>query len=95
MPEIYRVIWSLESSEKVQSIKEYLLEEWSENEFSNFLKQLKKFEKIVTRYPKLYPSSIKHPKFRRAVITKFQSVIYEIDDNIIKVHTILDHRQSD
>lgn len=93
MPEIYRIIWSLEASDKVQSIKEYLLEEWSEKEVISFLKRLKKFEKIVTRYPKLYPSSIKYPELRRAVITKFQSVIYEIDDNIIRVHTILDHRQ--
>lgn len=31
-----RVIWSLESSKKIQSIKEYLLEEWTEDEFNAF-----------------------------------------------------------
>lgn len=93
MPEERRVIWSIESSRQIQSIKKYLLNEWSENEVNNFLKKLKRFEGLAARFPKLYPPSVTHPELRRAVITKHQSVIYEIDGNIIRVHTILDHRQ--
>lgn len=28
----YRVIWSIESSKKIQSIKGYILDEWNEKE---------------------------------------------------------------
>jgi hypothetical protein len=52
MPETRQVIWSLESSKKISSIKEYLLKEWSETEFNEFLKKLKKFEKRVGVFPK-------------------------------------------
>jgi plasmid stabilization system protein ParE len=37
-----RGIWSLESSRKIQSILEYLLDEWGEKEAKAFLKRLKK-----------------------------------------------------
>lgn len=93
MSEIRRVIWSLESSNKVISIKKYLYKEWSEDEVKHFLKRLQYFENLVTRYPNIFPASEKYPALRKAVITKYQSVIYEIDENIIRVHTILDHRQ--
>jgi len=93
MAELPQVIWSLESSNKVQSIIEFLLDEWGEKEAYTFLNRLKKFEKLVVKYPKLYPASQYDENLRRAVITKFQSAIYRIDDNSIRVITILDHRQ--
>jgi len=93
MPEIKKIIWSLESSRKVTSIKEYLYNEWTEEEVKYFIKRLMHFEKLVTQHPEIFPVSKKSPNLRKAVITKYQSVIYEIDHNTIKVHTILDHRQ--
>ncbi len=93
MPDIRRVIWSKESSRRIQSIKQYLYENWSEDEVKSFLNKLLKFENLVVRFPQLYPASLTYPKLRKAPITKYQSVIYEIDGDIIRVHTILDHRQ--
>ncbi|MDZ7658647.1 type II toxin-antitoxin system RelE/ParE family toxin [Fodinibius sp.] len=83
----------MESSKKIQSIKKYLLEKWSKKEVQNFLKKLHKFEELVLHFPKLYPASQKHPKLRKAPITKHHSVIYEINNDTIQVYTILDHRQ--
>jgi plasmid stabilization system protein ParE len=89
-----RVIWSIESSEKIQSIKEYLLEEWTEDEFNAFLLKLRNFERLVVQYPNLYPVSSSEPSLRKAVLSKHQSVIYKIDGKIIRIITILDHRQN-
>jgi plasmid stabilization system protein ParE len=93
MPEIRHIRWSLESSERVFAIKKYLIEMWGDKEANFFLERLRHFENLVTRYPKLFPKSDKFPSLRKAVITKHQSVIYEIDGDLIRVHTILDHRQ--
>lgn len=87
------MIWSLESSKKVLSIVDFVLEEWGEKEAKSFLEHLKKFEKLVIEYPHLYPVSQVDENLRKAVITKFQSVIYKIDGDSIRVLTILDHRQ--
>ncbi|MFD2531345.1 type II toxin-antitoxin system RelE/ParE family toxin [Gracilimonas halophila] len=93
MAERKQLVWSLESSNKIRDIKAYLLEEWSETEVNSFLLKLKKFENRISYFPKLYPSSLKFPHFRKAVISKHQSVIYEIGEETIKVITILDNRQ--
>lgn len=89
-----KVIWSMESSKKVESIKSYLRNNWSISEVQIFLKRLKRFETIVASFPKLYPVSTRNPELRKAILSKHHSIIYEIDEEIIKVHTILDHRQT-
>ena len=90
-----QIVWSSESLKKVLSIREYLLKEWSETEVNTFIKRLRNFEELVKQYPSIYPASDKFPNLRKAVISKHQSVIYEYESNreIIKIHTILDHRQ--
>lgn len=93
MPEGRKVKWSVESSKKVTSIKKYLYEEWSEAEVKYFLNRLQHFEKLVAKYPEIYPASRKFPHLRKAFITKHQSAIYEIDHKVIRVYTIIDHRQ--
>jgi plasmid stabilization system protein ParE len=93
MPRKRNVIWSAESSIRVEAIAKYLEAEWGEKEAINFLVKLKKFEQRVKKFPGLYPASLKHPSLRKAVLTCHQSVIYEISDGEIRVVTILDHRK--
>ncbi|MFY0651180.1 MAG: type II toxin-antitoxin system RelE/ParE family toxin [Cyclobacteriaceae bacterium] len=88
-----RIIWSLESSTQIQHIKENILVNWSEKEVNLFLGRLRKFEKIVFKYPYLYPRSLKYPNTRKAVISKHNSVIYQIEDDVIRILTILINRQ--
>lgn len=87
------VIWSVESSLKVEEIKEFILLKWSEKEVGAFLQNLRKFESLVKQFPNLYPPSRSHPHLRKAVISRHNSVIYEIDGAYIKVHTVLDNLQ--
>lgn len=94
MDEEYRLIWSLESSKQVASIKNYLSENWGHEAVKDFLSKLKLFEKLVTQYPKLYPASTRKPNLRKAVITKQQSIIYTIDNKIIRVITVIDNRRN-
>lgn len=94
MPETKKVIWSIESSKKVTSIKKYLYKEWSETEVKYFIERLKHFEKLVAKYPEIYPASREFPHLRKAFITKHQSAIYKIDQKVIRVYTIIDHRQN-
>ncbi len=60
-----QISWSLEAVNKVQSIRKYLLEEWSEDEVNSFLMKLMNFEKRVVRHPKLYPASLKYPSLEK------------------------------
>ncbi|EMR03925.1 type II toxin-antitoxin system RelE/ParE family toxin [Cesiribacter andamanensis] len=92
----YEVIWSKESKRQFNQIVNYLRAEWTEKEVIKFVDKLKEFEKVVCLFPELYADSNKKPEFRRAVITKHNSVIYKIDEGkgLIRVYTIFDNRQS-
>lgn len=93
MDEDLTVIWSTESSREIQEIKNYLTEHWTIKEVNYFLDKLRKFEILVKHYPSLYPKSLSNPSLRKAVITRHNSVIYEVDGKYIRIHTLFDNRQ--
>ncbi|WP_416864726.1 MAG: type II toxin-antitoxin system RelE/ParE family toxin [Imperialibacter sp.] len=91
MDEIKVVIWSLESSNRIEEIKDFIRIKWTEKEVNLFIQDLKKFESIVKKFPYAYPSSPSVPEIRRAVISKHNSVVYQIDDNTVRVLTVFDN----
>ena len=90
----YSIVWSKRSKDKTDQIIDYLTQEWTDKEVFNYLNLLKNFEEVVSRFPKLFPKSLSHPKsYRRAVISKHYSVIYRVEENKIFVVTIQDNRE--
>lgn len=89
----YNILWSKEAKSQLTNIITYLRSEWSEKEVDQFISKLKSFEKRVVAFPEIYPVS--KSGLRRAVITKHNSVIYQIDQEstLIRVYTIFDNRQ--
>lgn len=95
MEKEFEIIWSKESKVQFDKILRYLKDAWTEKEIKKFVSQLKSFERIVVRFPEIYPESINNPGIRRAVLSKHNSVIYKTDwgNSLIKVYTIFDNRQ--
>ncbi len=91
----FGVLWSKESKFKFDRIVFYLRKERTEKEVNKFVAQIKNFERIVVKFPELYPESKKKPGLREAVLSKHNSVIYKIDwdKSLIRVYTIFDNRQ--
>ncbi|CAD5250660.1 MULTISPECIES: type II toxin-antitoxin system RelE/ParE family toxin [unclassified Imperialibacter] len=85
------VVWSMESSKRIEEIKDFIRLKWTEKEVGMFLLDLRKFESIVKKFPYAYPSSPSVPEIRRAVISKHNSVVYQIDDNTVRVLTVFDN----
>ena len=92
----FEVVWSKESKQQFDKIVGYLRAEWTEKEVIKFVRKLREFEKVVILFPELFAESKKKSEFRRAVITKHNSVIYKVDSKkrLIMVYTIFDNRQS-
>ena len=87
------VIWSNESVHKTDQIIKFITENQSNKEVENFLTALAAFEEIVSRFPEIYQKSLIKKGYRKAVILKQVSIIYSIEKNLIKVHTLFDNRQ--
>jgi plasmid stabilization system protein ParE len=87
------VIWSNESVRSVDQIIKFLNENWTTKEVEIFLIALAGFEEIVSRFPEIYPKSLIKKGYRKAVILKQISIIYSVEKNTIKIHTLFDNRQ--
>jgi len=91
----FDMLWSKESKIQLDRIVFYLRGKWTAKEVNKFLTQIKEFERIVVKFPEIYAESNKKIGLRRAVLSKYNSVIYKIDweKALIKIYTIFDNRQ--
>ncbi|MBK7382032.1 MAG: type II toxin-antitoxin system RelE/ParE family toxin [Flavobacteriales bacterium] len=88
------VEWSYQAMEQVDSIKQFILSQWSVREVDVFLDLLREFEQLVMRFPNGYQRSLIYPGCRRAVIHPNISVVYKVIGDTINVVTVYDNRSS-
>jgi plasmid stabilization system protein ParE len=89
----YRLYWSKEAQNNLNSIISYLQSNWSEKEIRKFTGRLEKILELISENPKLFPPSILHPTIHRAIITKHNSLYYRMSKDDIEIITIFDNRQ--
>jgi plasmid stabilization system protein ParE len=94
MEKTYKVRWSYQSVRQTDAIVTYLKDNWTKKEILRFLRALKNFENLVSKYPEIYPESQFKAGFHKAVILKQVSIIYSFANDIIKIHIIFDNRQN-
>ena len=90
---ITKVIWSPLAERQYLSIKDYLLEEFSQKELIKFNLLLQRFESTVKKFPVIYPETSFSKNLRRAVLNKVVSVFYRISENEIQIVAVYDNRQ--
>lgn len=94
MPEYRKltVLWTHQALRNASTIKIYLEENFSIKEINNFYSLLAAFESAVTTFPKLYPTTNRKARIRRAVLSREVSAFYRIIEVRIEVLAILDNR---
>jgi plasmid stabilization system protein ParE len=88
------VQWSNEAMERVDEIKVFIRQHWTEKEVNAFLDLLHGFEELVERFPMGYARSRTYPGCRRAVIHANVSVVYRVAGDRIEVVTVYDNRSA-
>jgi plasmid stabilization system protein ParE len=94
MKSIYKFIWSEESLINLQGIIDYLNQNWTEKEVSNFAKLLDKKLTLLQSNPHLFPQSQISEELRRMVLSKQTSIHFRIKDTDIHIVTLFDTRQN-
>jgi len=89
-----KVIISKTAEKKLNSLFEYLTENWSFKIKSNFVKKLDDNIDIIKLEPETFPESQKDRGLRKCVITKQTTLYYRFDSKHIKIVTIFDTRQN-
>ena len=88
-----RFVWADESLQNAQRIRKFIRSKFTEKEVLAFDKLLLEFERVILRFPDLYPRSILYPELHQAVLSKRLTVFYRVDDEDITVLFMKDNRQ--
>jgi plasmid stabilization system protein ParE len=90
----YKLFWSDEAVNNLESILDYLQKQWSQKEVDNFKTQLKKQLDLILKFPKLFPKSDYNPRLRKAVLSKQTTIFYEISGRRINLVYLFNNRQN-
>jgi plasmid stabilization system protein ParE len=68
----YKILWTDEAINNLESILDYLANRWTQREVDNFKVRLSKFISIIEQNPKPFPISQYNPRLRKAVLSNRQ-----------------------
>ncbi|OAQ39658.1 hypothetical protein A5893_08725 [Pedobacter psychrophilus] len=88
------IIWSPESKEDLSNLLDYLISEWNLNIAEDFVQDLNYHINKIQNNPKLYPIIYKNNGIRQCVITKHNSLLYNMMDKDIFILRVFDTRQN-
>lgn len=90
----YQIIFSEEAKIQLQSIFNYLLNNWSDKVATDFIIKVDEILFLISLNPKLYPQTKKRKGIRKCVVTKQTSLYYHLLKNEIEIITFFDNRQN-
>ncbi|MBC7389368.1 MAG: type II toxin-antitoxin system RelE/ParE family toxin [Opitutaceae bacterium] len=86
------VTWSDEARQNYFSILEYLQKRWTKKEIEAFNNKLEKTILNIAQFPNMYPHS-EFLGYKRAVITKQTSLVYNVKATEIEIIALWDNRK--
>ena len=89
----FKVVWTDEAIDNLESILDYLDHVWTQREVDNFKKKLGKKIELIEQNPKIFPVSAYNPRLRKAVLSRQTIIFYEIADHVINLVYLFNSKQ--
>ena len=94
MESIYKILWSDEALKNLKLIIEYLENNWTQKELTQFAKLLDKRLALIEHNPYSFPLIDNYSNLRRSVLSKQTSIYYQIIGQNVRLITLFDNRQN-
>ncbi|CAL65903.1 type II toxin-antitoxin system RelE/ParE family toxin [Christiangramia forsetii] len=89
----YKILWTDHALYELQETIKYLEEEWTEKELENFSEQLDHTIELISKNPELFQVSKKKKNIRRAVIARFNTMYYRLNNENVEILSFFSNRQ--
>ena len=89
----YKILWTDEAIDNLESILDYLNNHWTQREVDNFKLRLSKLISLIQHNPELFPFSPYNSKLRKAVLSTQTTIFYEVSGQLIHLVYLFDNRQ--
>ena len=86
------VVWSNRAAFKYEQVLSYLLEKWTVKEAQRLVRHTNTTIKKIQKNPSLYKMSTQYNYLRKTIVTKHNSIIYQVEENEIIIIDYLDNR---
>ena len=90
----FRISFTLEASDQLDQIINFLKDDWSEKTAKEFLLKINSKLNFIKEFPFLYHLTEYRDDVRKCVVAKQVSLYYEIKENGILILSVFDSRQS-
>ena len=90
----YKIFWTDEAINILESILTYLKNNWTQREIDNFKKKLGNQIKLIENNPGIFPLSKYNSRLRKAVLSKQTTIFYEVSGQIIYLVYLFNNQQS-
>jgi len=92
----YSIEWTLEAERNLSAIFDYLEDNWTQREISNFAERLESNLEYISEHPAAFPFYSKERNVRRCVISSQTTIYYsEIPfESRIVIITLFDNRRN-
>lgn len=87
-----KINFSDESLSDLRNIEEYLLKNWNDKVFDDFLKKLDEIVRIITEGNVVF-QKYENTDYHKVLITKHNTLIYIVEDHVLKIMRILQNFQ--
>ncbi len=87
-----KINFSDESLADLRNIEEYLLKNWNDKVFDDFLKKLDEIVIIITEGNVVF-QKYENTDYHKVLITKHNTLIYIVEDHVLKIMRILQNFQ--
>jgi plasmid stabilization system protein ParE len=94
MPSSYKISWSKEANQNLDSIIEYLEFNWTKKQTTNFFEKLEKRLVLISKNPQSFPALEFNKSVRKSVLTTQTSIFYEIKNEEVVILFLFDNRQN-
>ena len=89
----YKIFWTDEAINNLDSILDYLSNRWTQREIDNFKIRLTKQIRLIEQNPFLFPISQYNSRLRKALLSKQTSIFYEISGQTIYLVYLFNNKQ--
>jgi plasmid stabilization system protein ParE len=84
----FQIVWTKRAAAGYDRIINYLIENWSEKEITNFIADTDKFFEILMDHPEILQKTLKHKNVYRGPINKLTILTYRVKPKIKQIELI-------
>ena len=90
----FKIFWTDHALSELKQTIEYLENNWTKRELRIFSAKLDHTIELISKSPEIFPSSLEIKGVRKAVVEKYNTLYYRINNENIEIISLFSNRQN-